>query len=100
MDDSTRQKVKAEYPNQPLSLFKVGRYEFVFCRPRSATYEAWIDEDKTSAGLRAMAKECLAHGNPDEFEQMLEEYPTVLWDDLAKCILNMGGLGQAEVEPF
>ena len=100
MDDATKAKIKADNPGAPLTLFRIGEYELVFTAPRAASYDAWIDENKSSAGLRAMAQESLRYGTIEQFNAMLERYPAVLWDDLAKALMQMAGLGQAEVSPF
>lgn len=97
--EDLKTKLRAEHPGKELSLFRIGDFAIVLTNPRAADYDAWIDEGKTSAGLRAMVKNSTVW-NADQLDAMLERYPAILFDDLAGELMRMGGHRQASVTPF
>ena len=98
ISEEDRAQIKAKHKGE-LRLVTAGDYSLVFCTPSRHEWDAWIDADKSQAGLRVMAKNCCVYPEDADaaINELLDKYPAVLGNGIADALLELAGVELATV---
>lgn len=101
IDPDTRDAIKEKHPGE-LRLVEAGDHALVFKKPSRLLWDEWIEQGKTMAGMRLMARDCCVY--PDDAEAaikaMTEDFPATLANGISDAVLDLAGLNEARVSPF
>jgi hypothetical protein len=103
ISEETRKALKDKYRDR-LRLVTIanGQFELVFTSPSRAEYDAWIDEKKSSQASRVMCKACCVYpdDNGQTFMQAIDTYPATLLNGIIDSVIELAGIGAAQVNSF